>query len=357
MNRLAFLTGLLFVGSSLAYLAGPSVEPPVGQGISNTITSFDDGHPEWRLLRDDRVDTTPLRFGHAVHMNPQTPKMQERLQAWAKRLEDQGVDPADIPVTRASSAGTAERWVLACTACHQADAAGRYMQPITFEQHCEHCHQLGRQQEMAVPHGSGVADFIERVAAKKVLEPKKPGARPAARPGGPKGPKVRPPADAPAKPATETLTLDEVNRRVNEERLKLWRSIGGNCAQCHGLQDKPETIVDPHIPDRWLTRSTFDHAAHRLIGCDQCHAEAARITREMRSYPGEFEPDSLAAKLAWTETTRDVMIPGIETCRVCHRPDGARHDCVSCHLFHGTEGAPSRAAAPNQPHDIDDFAP
>lgn len=92
-------------------------------------------------------------------------------------------------------------------------------------------------------------------------------------------------------------------------------------------------VADPAIPDLWLTRSVFDHAAHTLMACTSCHAGTPA-----------------------SERTADILLPGIESCRACHSPaghsprgggaaaagaspaslgsGGAPDNCVLCHVYH-----------------------
>lgn len=89
------------------------------------------------------------------------------------------------------------------------------------------------------------------------------------------------------------------------------------CALCHvpteATKDKiPQQYVETRIPARWLPHSTFDHGAHRPIGCVECHAGAPQ-----------------------SKETTDVLLPQVKVCRDCHRDNGgARAGCVECHVFH-----------------------
>ena len=68
----------------------------------------------------------------------------------------------------------------------------------------------------------------------------------------------------------------------------------------------------PYIPPRWFQGSTFRHDNHRLLRCTECHGDVAA-----------------------SKTSRDVLMPRIDTCRQCHNPRvGARTDCVECHTYH-----------------------
>jgi len=86
------------------------------------------------------------------------------------------------------------------------------------------------------------------------------------------------------------------------------------CEYCHTLKregDALPEVVSPAIPPRWLPHARFDHGAHRMIGCAECHKAAA------------------------STETKDVLMPSIATCRECHQPRvGARTGCVECHRYH-----------------------
>jgi mono/diheme cytochrome c family protein len=324
---LAVAVALLTV--SMLVATQPVVQPPVEAGTAARITRFGVDHPEWRIFTQPRIDATPLRFEHAVHMNPQTPQMQGRLKAWAE---------AGAPGVVADETGVL---TMSCVTCHATDDAGRYMKPIVFEQHCASCHGLGERGGEPIPHGRDAAAFAERIAAKTVLTPK-PAApapsRPAAGPRGPAGPRP-----APAAPAADTPTLtdqqaqDKFAKAFEDEKARLLRGIGQSCTKCHGRAGlDPATVASPDIPDRWLPRSVFGHNAHAFMACADCHADAAALDPSPANYPTEGDPPSGA----WTGRTRDIMLPDMHSCTGCHSPtptqskDPARHDCALCHIYH-----------------------
>lgn len=355
---------LAAVAGSVLHVTLPAVAPPVDAGIHNSITSFVTDHPEWRLLQSPRIDTTPIRFEHYVHMNPQTPQMQKRLEAWVKQQIDAGVAMENIPVTRRFENG-GHVLELTCAACHQTDTAGAYMQSIRFESHCVQCHELGNREGEPVPHGSGLKTFVERIAGVKQVNATKP-VPPAAARGPASGPRRGPggPPAAASQKEEARKTADEfaaeLKARFEDDKDKLYRALGASCAKCHGLTDHPSNIVAPRIPDRWLPRSFFGHAAHQSVACVECHTQAGDTTPRNVRYPGDRDPDSAASRLRWTGRTRDIMLPDIDSCRACHQPDvgttrGARHDCVMCHTFHGKAGDQTRSASPASPQSIRQF--
>ncbi|MCE9592131.1 MAG: DUF3365 domain-containing protein [Planctomycetes bacterium] len=355
---------------------GPDVQPAIKPGTAAQISAFWTNHPDWRVLSEPRIDATPIRFEHAVHLNPATPQMQTRLKAWIEDLHKRGVPEGKIPVTRGPTRETEVRETgteplsLSCIACHEPDAAGRYMKPIVFESHCIQCHGLGSRGGEAVPHGSGIAAFLDRAAKQAVLTPAKETAKPASggtssggpRKGGPRGGAASstPAAEAP-KPVTfesEKAMIEALTQRMGVERDKLARSVKANCNKCHGLETPVDKVSDPRIPDRWLPRAGFDHKAHGFMGCVSCHSQASPPPAGTEAAPAlkyvnQDDPASPAYLLRWTGRTRDVMIPSIHNCLACHRPTdaappagvltipgvpqagpGAKSGCVDCHVYH-----------------------
>lgn len=337
------------------------------------IRDFENLHPQWRLLANNPVDTTPIRFEHHVHMNPNTPRMDQRVADFAEQRRARGDNLPPV------SNGT-----LTCVACHEPDESGRYMKPMVFEQHCQPCHNLGSKNGETVPHGEGLGEFITRIAAAKALTPPKP--KPAASRGPGAGPKRGPvkkagpsrgPSRGPSKPVTnkpETITLEDVAAKVQREADTFQRMILPACARCHGVSDTPEDIVGPQIPDRWLTHGEFDHSAHRFVDCLECHRQAGADAKPERFITRD--PDALQTKMKWTGRTREVMLPGIETCQRCHARShrhlvetthknefdphiigGVRFDCMTCHVYHGNPRAVTEHDAPANPMTIDALLP
>jgi hypothetical protein len=88
--------------------------------------------------------------------------------------------------------------------------------------------------------------------------------------------------------------------------------------ECHALTysngtDALPAVVKSAIPGRWFQHARFDHHAHQMVECVSCHAKAR---------------ESAAAS--------DILIPGIATCRQCHRSgeDAAESRCFECHTYH-----------------------
>lgn len=378
----------LGAGAVVVALAGVAplilspTKPAMSGAVANSVSSFSTAHPEWAILRDGpREDATPLRLNHAVHLNAAPKDMQDRLLAL---LASKG---GSSPGVAADSEG---RLSLTCGACHVPDDTGRYMKPIAFDAHCAACHadDLGRVnvapgavEPEAAPHGdvARIAALIdrknlERIALERAAppaqgappaDPPQGGAAPAAqaepspaasnRPGArrPGGAKPAPGASG-AAPIPAFTSKDDATRWLAQERSAALQRIQTGCTKCHaGVQDAPAdppgatfVVTPPRIPDRWLPRSVFDHAAHSMLTCIACHT-----------------------KTPTSEATADILIPGIDSCRACHGAQGStagvtlslgwgkteRHapgSCVTCHLYHDRT-APSGTGSLSAPDFFD----
>jgi hypothetical protein len=275
-------------------------------GYTKTFASFSDGHPEFQLKRDKASDPDVLKFNHQRHF------------------------AADIPPINGRK--------LECNYCHQPDAQGRFNQPITFVQHCQSCHSLQFDQdnrEIMVPHGDSVAvrGFVinleaqyRELAVKKFrteVERQRFVTQQVTR--------LRERFRAQGKPFDQLK--DDIERQIffvadpykpGPESQPGTRASFYGCALCH--DPKPSTsgdvpfIAKPVLIERWMQRSPFDHAKHKMVACDDCH-------------------HATQSKL-----TADVLMPGISDCKTCHSPEGklmannqriiAASECTTCHTYH-----------------------
>jgi hypothetical protein len=233
---------------------------------------------------------------------------------------------------------------MQCVDCHVPDGDGRYMMAVTFEQHCVACHSLG-QIEVAegvvkptpTPHGDEAeiaavvnAQLYEFVA----ISTAKAGTAPAeeTKPAAGANRRGRGSADAPKKTDLEIpKSSEKLDEMLVEQRDKLFKDLAKNtkCGYCHTVEKaeakgSPFVVKNPHVPDRWFTRSVFSHAAHGMVSCQSCHA---------------VEKSASAS---------DINLPDIKSCRECHSPmsvgeaalgsNGAGDSCVMCHVYHPKGG-------------------
>jgi hypothetical protein len=235
------------------------------------ITSFDNGHPDFAALRP--ADPA-VKFSHEVHLKQ------------------------DL---RGSRGGVE----LKCGDCHSA-SRGAYMAPVDYQKHCAECHPLAFDKRFsdAAPHVQPevVIEYITRRFTDYIA------AHPAevsmSDPADPRIVKLPPP---PARDKAEWIS-----RRVADAEQLLWRK---SCAECHTLSFRgaiPE--VQAAAPTtRWMKHASFDHFAHQMLGCTECHAQESKSRESV-----------------------DMLLPGIQTCRSCHRSgaESAESRCFECHAYH-----------------------
>ncbi len=249
--------------------------------FASSIRAFDRSHPEFAPLRPGATDPGTIKFNHRVHLK-------EDLRGPTGPVQ------------------------LKCADCHQTSgSSGRpYMTPVNYEKHCASCHplQFDRRFSESAPHKDPkvVYDFVFAKLTAYIA------AHPAEIPLVDEPDKRLPtrPPQPPARSAAEW-----VQQRMTDAQLLLWRK---SCKECHTLSylDGPSilpVVAKAAITARWLPHANFDHQAHQMLQCASCHAKAK---------------DS--------QETSDVLIPGIQTCRQCHRagPDAAEARCFECHAYH-----------------------
>jgi hypothetical protein len=185
---------------------------------------------------------------------------------------------------------------LQCVDCHQpaSHAPNVPMAPVTYTQHCATCHPLvfdSRFTEPA-PHQDTqiVHDFVVR-------------------------------------------NQRNIAQTVEQAERLLWQKT---CKECHVLTypapDARPDIPKSAIPVRWMMHAKFDHNAHQLVTCTECHAQAKT-----------------------SNYTADVLLPGIATCQKCHSGGRTAADsrCSECHDYHDW----SKAKPSSSVHAILDFVP
>jgi hypothetical protein len=275
-----------------------------------SISSFDRAHPEFSPVAKNLVDSGQLRLNHYLHMQPDLlgPSGQ-RVQMTCADCHRLNGEHDPFPY-----AGTLVR-TAATDATHAIDyppsPAG--MAPLQFANHCAGCHMLQfdtRFETLQVPHDKPevvhaflVKRFQEYIAANpSAVHQVEPLSRQVPR------------RDRPIRVARNAS--EWVQFRVDDAEWLLWTKT---CKQCHVLKSVGTTlpeIAPTGIRARWLEHAKFEHRAHRMMSCTSCHARAL---------------DS--------HDTTEVLLPGIQTCRACHRDqasstEAAEGRCFECHQYH-----------------------
>lgn len=342
--------------------------------VRASVTAFNlEDHGTFASLT--KGDPGRVKFDHAQHMLPGqvdadskggfTIAMLDRsLREGYRKTIDGAPQSDDALVT------------LACADCHQYagvpsgnqlttekrvgdDEIGRHIAPIVFEKHCAACHAMttsGQTEEtLPLPHGAPWME-IETLIASKIV-------------GGQTLGPIRTPRDA----VRNTPLVGEGNEgafkpaAINEAALLEAAVAAGRaavkqrCIECHDEADLTDERIaalrsgqaDPLIPQRWLEKGIYDHAAHRKIDCSYCHKQAYPSADQKPGPPIDSEI---------------VMIGGIETCSGCHRqadspvPDSLTSNevvrllggqsnwgsdaCIECHRYHWQPPAPRNRERP-----------
>ncbi len=243
---------------------------------------------------------------------------------------------------------------MECADCHVADPGGLTFLPITYKKQCESCHALTFDKvalpwpDAKVPHGDdvGVITAVWNYYAGLALQ----GGTSAA-PIAPAPAVERRAAGVPAPPSAAPPPSD-TEGWVTTKSLTALRIVFDDrrgCAYCHesmaangawdidkilrgALPPKaegPKVVAPVMLRTRFLPNARFDHASHRGMTCEDCHASRT------------------------AQTSSEVLIPGIDNCTKCHGSENAslraQSTCISCHIFHRSEfGAMRMTAGPMQ---------
>jgi Cytochrome c7 and related cytochrome c len=292
--------------------------PP--EGYTKVFSSFWDDHPEFRInvakaanpakIRDpdsylaaDGVHDI-LRFNHQRHFQPDIPALDKS----GKKLD--------------------------CNYCHELETEGRFMKRISFQAHCQTCHQLQfdlNNPDLTLPHGNSTAvlGFLRSVTTQYEDLARKRGMT------DPK--KIRSFIEDQRRGLRTQYSSDEqlINTvffegdpyKVRPQMARPKAANFAGCAYCH--QVKPAavgapTIAKPILVDRWMLLSDFDHTKHvavKGVSCETCH-QLARTSSK----------------------SADILMPVKESCLQCHSPKaepGLRTaaECITCHKYHALAAA------------------
>jgi hypothetical protein len=211
---------------------------------------------------------------------------------------------------------------LGCADCHRPEPGGVNMLLPRMQSHCAvcHSHRLEFDQsapDRVLPHGKPdeviavINDFYAARALRgppAVVVEDQPSLR---RRPGEGAPAAAPPGAGPA-PAQEAQEI--AAKKLDDV---FGRSL---CGVCHEIippaaSERGKWEVRPvRVTPVWMPKAHFDHGAHETTPCADCH------------------------KAQTSKTSKEVLMPPIETCRACHRGERARaavpSTCIMCHDYH-----------------------
>ena len=301
------------------------------------ISGFDHRHPQFAALRKGYFDPGTVNLNHHAHLQPtlRGPNGPVQMQCsdchrpegihqpWPYSLAI--VQPtSEKPETAAVGGGQPPK-LLQPKRSFADTGEGYYMQPIRYADQCAACHILQFDPLIAepAPHGNAekVRAFVESSIRQLLKTHPDLVRKPITTGYGDQIEATRnflvPTRDYVVVPAQATTPENWVEQRIEIAERLLWRK---DCKVCHerttGQPDMIPTTVKAVIPARWFLHAEFDHQAHRMMTCESCHAH-----------------------ISDSKLTSDVNLPGIETCRRCHKQEGpmanaAEGRCYECHSYH-----------------------
>jgi hypothetical protein len=275
---------------------------------ATAITSFENKHPEFASLRSGKADPGGVRLNHYVHLQP--------------NLMGPNNTHGQLTCDDCHRSVATTAWPYEAAEMHPAATANAtpvrphdqaYMPPPEFAKQCAVCHTLQFDKRFGndqVPHDN--PEVVHAFLLKRF------GEYIAAHPATVHEVETRdrqlPGKDSVMRVARNAAEWVQVHVDAAE-----WLLYAKTCKQCHTLQPTsgplPE-VAKSNITARWLAHAEFDHHPHRMMSCTACHTRT---------------PDS--------RETADVLLPGIQTCQQCHRPQGpakeaAEGRCFECHQYH-----------------------
>ena len=320
---------------------------------------------------EGRRDRARLFLNHARHLLAQLPAMDTPTrQAWVQEVGRDHMECADCHQPAGDGARFQPiQYEQHCQACHPL----RLPPMVGAERDTAWVGSHGLSQPWPVPHGLSGEALVSLVRGARLEErvegfyrdyardhpEERAGSAPAPGPPGPRRP--GPPGRPPGGPAGAAAQGPVSEAEWAAKRLARWKGDGGpgralwellfsevrdGCARCHTLEhptltgidpglaaadqrtallaqadlglgtallageSPPPTVVPPEVPARWLDHARFDHRAHAVFSCAECHS-AANGSQE----------------------TADVLLPRMKSCVDCHKA-GPLSTCVTCHPYH-----------------------
>jgi hypothetical protein len=290
------------------------------------IKSLSDGHPEFAAVRPGHPpDPGTIKLNHFVHLKkdlkgPKGPVQMVCSDCHQELLPEPRVQTADLQ-TAAPQAATSQTLTPQMAAMiappvpmtSSFKSLSPQMAPVNFEKHCMSCHPLefDRRFKDPAPHKEAKvvqAYLIDQYTNYIALHPDEVHERVQLNPALPPDSlnRVAPPAPANA--------AQWVAQRVEEAERLLFQK---DCKECHDLTypapASPPDVQKANQTIKWMKNAWFDHKAHLLVDCTECHTDAPK-----------------------SKLTADVLLPKIATCEKCHHegPNAAVSQCYECHVYH-----------------------
>ncbi len=215
------------------------------------INGFNRTHPDFELVRTNKVDRSKLKLNHKYHLHEVS---------------------IDIKDENDSTKIVGKRF-MECSDCHVPDKNGEYMDPITFDKYCASCHKLkmgGAAYMLRVPHVKTnlvrtflkdpkdfLYEYIDSKPDDLMEAPKASGGRGRGRGRRSKGP---PPAPV-QKPRFEWVkgNIDKIEQRggLLGSENEIFFSAQGGCIECHDMNTQP--VGDINSDGSLVAVSLWEH--------------------------------------------------------------------------------------------------
>src|SRR5579863_5528714 len=275
------------------------------------VKGFDKQHPEFAVFRLGRSDPGQVKLNHYAHLRPNLAGPNGPVQVDCQDCHRPlGMDQAWPYAMNAPKAMTAD-----VSADVRGSRSSDYISPILYANQCAGCHvkdlQFDSRFDQPAPHDKPevvqaflIQKYSDYFAShpKAISEP------------------MQPERILPGK-----MKLPLPVPRTRQQWIDLQVALADRllfdkgCKLCHLMLESNTplpAVAKSSIPERWLPHANFSHNSHRLLSCVACHSRA---------------PDS--------HDTKDVLLPGLASCRSCHQEQGAKHDaangnCSECHAYH-----------------------
>ena len=293
------------------------MEQPRQQFCADCHADLKDRLPDTRLGNAGDFGTSHPQFMASVVTTPGSP-VRTRISLDAHPHENNGLtfshkahlDPLGGVAKMSMTLGNRNGYgsALTCKNCHRTMEDGVRFQKVNMERDCEACHSLVYDQVGGTFRKLHHGDVAQMTADLATAAPRHPVMTGRSRPGeyatgGIYYPNFAPPLGT--SPAQRAFAKD------------------GVCGECHTaemrggkLAVRPVTLVS-----RYMTGGWFNHAAHKQTKCSECHAAGQ------------------------SQSSTDVLLPGIKQCRDCHQGEGSSEPkvpsgCAMCHAYHVSPSAP-----------------
>ena len=283
------------------------------------VKDFDRQHPEFAALRPGATDPGQIKLNHYAHLRPnlagRSGPVQMECQDCHRPVGMDGKWPYAMSDSMTPSASQIKPVGADLSADIRPSLSRDYMSPISYATHCAGCHvkdlQFDRRFDQSAPHDK--PEVVQAFLVQKYSDYF------ASHPGAMSEP-VPPERMLPGR-----MKLPLPVPRTRQEWIDLQVMLADRllfdkgCKLCHTIIEGNAplpAVAKSSIPARWLLHADFSHNSHRLLTCVACHTR----TPECRE-------------------TADILLPGIASCRSCHREQGPQHDaasgaCSECHSYH-----------------------